>query len=314
MRPSPNEARASALSQAATRFLDLLRLENASANTLAAYRADLNSFVAYFSPAGAAPPDPREIDRAAIREYMADQFARGASRATVARKLAALRSFFQFLVREGALVSNPAKLVATPKIPKKLPAVMTPEQANALVDSITADGEESADRAARDRVIFELLYGCGLRVSELERLETGDIDFSERWLRVRGKGRKERDVPFGQKAGQALERYLPVRARLAGERGERALLLHRWGGKVRRLTARSIRRIVKRRAMELSGDSAMHPHALRHAFATHLLGEGADLRAIQELLGHASLSTTQRYTQLSLERLLEVYDQAHPKA
>jgi integrase/recombinase XerC len=208
-----------------------------------------------------------------------------------------------------------AKLVATPKIPKDLPLVMTPEQTNNLIDAVAespADGNKDATerfpaRIPRDRVIFELLYGSGLRVAELVGLDREDFDWKERWIRVRGKGRKERLVPFGKRAAEALEIYMG----LCGHEKQQAVLLNARGG---RLTTRSVDRIVKRYAMRVSGDPSLHPHSLRHAFATHLLSDGADLRAIQELLGHASLSTTQKYTQLSLEKLMEVYDRSHPKA
>ena len=292
------------------RYLDSLRRKDASPRTIRAYQIDLEQFVGYL-------PDIEKVDRLAVREWMSDRFADGATKSTVARKLAAVRSFFQFLVKEGALDSNPARLVSTPKLPKNLPPVPTAEEMNRLVDSVAPADEKdgSQDRIVRDRAIFELLYGCGLRVAELEGLDLEDFDWRERWIRVRGKGRKEREVPFGEKAAQALERYLEVRRKeLPPNHEEPALFVHRWGGKLRRLTARSIERIVKRYGLSETGDSSLHPHTLRHAFATHLLGEGADLRAIQELLGHANLSTTQKYTQLSLEQLMAVYDKAHPKA
>jgi integrase/recombinase XerC len=251
-----------------------------------------------------------------IREFMAARYGRGNANRSVARKLSAVRALFEFLVREGTVAANPAKLVATPKTPKTLPLVLTPEQANNLIDAVAdtpaASGngdvpKRFAARIPRDRVIFELLYGSGLRVAELVGLDLEDFDWMERWIRVRGKGRKERLVPFGKRAAEALERYLEVR----GHEKQRAVLLNERGG---RLTTRSVDRIVKDYSLRVSGDPSLHPHSLRHAFATHLLSDGADLRAIQEMLGHASLSTTQKYTQLSLEKLMEVYDRAHPKA
>jgi integrase/recombinase XerC len=314
MKPLPPELLATESGAAAGRFLDSLRRSAASEHTLSSYASDLRQFLDHFQPA---PPAPREFDRLSIREFMAECYRCGASNRTVARKLAALRSFFQHLIREGAVDRNPAKLVSTPKTPKTLPAVMAAEQANDLIESVVySEGRDRfPDKVARDRVIFELLYGCGLRASELAGLNVDDFDWAERWVRVRGKRRKEREVPFGSKAASALERYLEVRASAAaGADCGGALLLHRWGGEARRLSARSIQRIVKRYALAFCGDPSLHPHALRHAFATHLLGDGADLRAIQELLGHSNLSTTQRYTQLSLEKLMEVYDKAHPKA
>jgi len=301
-------------------YLGSMARRNSSTHTLSAYRSDLVSFLRYLTPPQGAPPKPEAIDRLTVREYMGDQFHRGASRPTVARKLAALRSFFQHLVRQGVLSKNPARLVSTPKASKDLPATPTAERANAIVDSIGEQPNETSDpheaaRAVRDRLIFELLYGAGLRASELEGLNCDDVDLDQGWVRVRGKGRKERDVPFGGKARTALKAYLAMRARtLRDGEQEPALLIHRRGERLMRLSSRSIRRIVKKRAQELDGDPSLHPHALRHAFATHMLGEGADLRVIQELLGHANLSTTQRYTRLSLENLLEIYDRSHPKS
>lgn len=302
----------SELQRAADRFVDSLRRKNSSAHTIRNYSIDLEQFVLYCSPPGQAVPQPPQIDRLAIRAFVGERFRGGASARTVARKLASLRAFFNFLVREGTLQSNPAKLVATPKIPKTLPSVPTAEETNQLIDQMAG----AVGDAVRDRLVFELLYGCGLRVSELEGLNLADFDFGERWVRVRGKGRKERQTPYGSGVSDVLTRYLEERRKLfrPGEPQSDALLLHRWRGGPARLTDRTIRRIVKKYAVAFTGDPSMHPHTLRHAFATHLLGAGADLRAIQELLGHASLSTTQKYTQLSLERLMKVYDDAHPKA
>lgn len=301
--------RNSKLADAVERFLDSLARENASSHTRSSYASDLKQFVEYFSPPGETPPPPAEFDPLQIREFMGACYRRGNGNRSVARKLSALRAFFQFLVRQRVIAGNPARLVATPKIPKGLPVVMTPEETNQLIDSVACkeDRPHSPARLLRDRVIFELLYGCGLRVSELVALDLQDFDWNERWVRVRGKGRKERLVPFGKRAAEALKRYLAIR----GSDQQRALVLNFRGG---RLTARSVERIVKQYALLVCGDPTLHPHSLRHAFATHLLSDGADLRAIQELLGHASLSTTQKYTQLSLKELMEVYDRTHPKA
>lgn len=308
----------SELQLAAGRFVDSLRRKNSSAHTIRNYSIDVEQFVLYCSPPGQAVPLPKEIDRLAIRAFIGDRFRGGASSRTVARKLASLRSFFTFLIREGSVQVNPAKLVATPKLPKTLPSVPTAEETNRLIDRLAeAEGQAGADaNALRDRLIFELLYGCGMRISELEGLNVSDFDFGERWVRVRGKGRKERQIPYGKGVAEVLTRYLETRREFLtpGDPHTDALLLHRWRGQAARLTNRSLRRIVKKYAVAFTGDPSMHPHTLRHAFATHLLGAGADLRAIQELLGHASLSTTQKYTQLSLERLMQVYDEAHPKA
>jgi len=202
---------------------------------------------------------------------------------------------------------NVARLVRTPKAPQKLPEVLTPDQVNGLLDGVAA-GKLERPHPARDRAIFELLYGCGVRVSELAGLNLEDVDRTERWLRVSGKGRKQRQVPLPGKAAEALERYLSERPVV---RDEPAVFLnHRRG----RLTDQGIRGIVKLYATFVNGDPSIHPHSFRHAYATHLLADGADLRAIQELLGHARLSTTQKYTQVSLTDLMAVYDKAHPKA
>jgi integrase/recombinase XerC len=226
------------------------------------------------------------------------------------RKLASVRSLFKFLLRDGVVAVNAARLVRTPKAPKSLPVVMTAEQTNTLVDAIPGAADKlERPYPARDLAIFELLYGCGLRISELVGLNLDDFDLGDRWIRVRGKGRKERQVPYATKAAQALQRYMS--ARQPAVAGERALFLNHRG---HRLTDRGARGIVKFYARMISGDSSIHPHSLRHAYATHLLSDGADLRAIQELLGHAQLSTTQKYTQVSLADMMAVYDKAHPKA
>lgn len=298
---------ASALELAIENFLAELARQNASPHTLAAYGADLRQFLAYFSPPQLPPPDPAEFDAWKIREWMAWLFEQEIGALSVRRKLAAVRALFRHLVRQGRIPLNPARLVRTPKAPKKLPAVPTAEQTNALIDQVAADQRERPC-PERDLALFELLYGCGLRISELLGLNLEDIDRHERWLRVRGKGRKERLVPYGGKAAAALERYLAVRQSAPGER---ALMLNFRG---RRLTARGAHWIIRRYALALAGDPSLHPHSFRHAYATHLLAEGADLRAIQELLGHARLSTTQKYTQVTLQDLMAVYDRAHPKA
>jgi integrase/recombinase XerC len=289
------------------RFLEELKRNNVSPHTLAAYGSDLAQFLEYFSPPGTAPPAPKDFAVWQIREWLGNLYSHKLTAISMRRKLAALRAFFRFLAREGAIDINPARLVRTPKAPIRLPDVMTEEQVNGLLDGVLA-GKLPRRHPSRDVALFEFLYGCGLRVSELVGLDLADIDRSERWLRVRGKGRKERQVPYGAKAEAALERYLPERkARPA----EMALFVNHRGS---RLTARGVHLIVKLYATFLSGDSSVHPHSFRHAYATHLLADGADLRAIQELLGHARLSTTQKYTQVSLTDLIAVYDRAHPKA
>ncbi len=288
------------------RFLESRRRENVSEHTLRAYEADLKQFCEYLSAKVNQPLDAGQMDLLTLRGWLADLYRRNLSPVSLRRKLAALRSFFRFLVREGITEVNTARLLATPKAPATLPRVMTAEQTNNLLDA--AAGREERLHLARDVAILELLYGCGLRVSELTGMNLEDIDSEQGWLRVRGKGRKERQVPFPSKAGEALQRYLAQRKSAPGEP---AVFLNRQGGRV---SDRTVRYIVKFYATLLAGDSSIHPHSFRHAYATHLLSDGADLRAIQELLGHARLSTTQRYTRVTLADLMAVYDRSHPKA
>lgn len=325
------------MKDALEKFARHLRDErNASLHTLRNYRSDLAQFCDYLNPPGARRRGPvalAKVDHRLIREYIGHLHAERLEKASIARKLAALRSFFKFCVREGILKQNPARLVATPKLPRRIPAVLSAEEVNAFLDQLArleaapedaprrrrpgASEEESRLLLRRDRAILELLYASGLRVSELTGLDLGDLDRDEQILRVRGKGRKERIVPFGAKAAAALAAYWPVRAALlAAARPERggdppAVFLNYAG---RRLTPRSVGRIVKKYLRLVNVHWDLHPHSLRHAFATHLLADGADLRAIQELLGHRSLSTTQKYTHASIRQLMEVYDKAHPRA
>lgn len=295
----------SELTQAIDRYLDSLRQANASPHTLRNYSTDLSQFTDYFSPPGSDPSPPSGIDSLLLREWLGSLYQRGLDPISIRRKLSSVRSLYKFLLREGTISFNPAKLVRTPKGAKRIPSVPTAEQTNTLVDGVGAD---TLDRPhpERDLLLFELLYGCGLRISELVGLNLGDFDLRERWILVRGKGRKERQTPYGSKAASALENYLAVR-----DSGEPALFLNHHGA---RLSDRGARGIVKLYARLLTDDSSLHPHSLRHAYATHLLADGADLRAIQELLGHARLSTTQKYTQVSLTDLMAVYDRSHPKA
>jgi integrase/recombinase XerC len=289
------------------RYVQELERRGVSVHTVRAYAADLAQFLEYLSPPESPPPEPQAVDVLILREWLVGLYGQNLATVTIRRKLAAVRGLFGFLRREGVVKANVGRLVSTPKAPQRVPEVMTPGQANALVDGVGTDKPERPF-PARDRAIFELLYGCGVRVSELAGIDLGDIDRSERWLRVRGKGRKERQVPMPGKAAEALERYLCERPVI---RDQSALFLNHRDG---RLTDRGIRGIVKFYATLLSGDPSIHPHSFRHAYATHLLADGADLRAIQELLGHARLSTTQKYTQVSLTNLMAVYDSAHPKA
>jgi integrase/recombinase XerC len=288
------------------RYLEELARTNASPHTLSAYRGDLEQFLEFLSPPDLAPPELAAIDMLLLREWLVWLYGQNLTPVSIRRKLAAVRGLFKFLRREGLVQTNFARLLSTPKAPQKLPEVMTAEQANALVDGVPGDLERPYP--ARDRAIIELLYGCGLRVSEAAGLNLDDLDRSQGWLRVRGKGRKERQVPLPGKAAETLERYLEERP-LAPD--QRAIFLNGRGG---RLSDRGIRGIVKFYATYVSGDSSIHPHSFRHAYATHLLAAGADLRAIQELLGHARLSTTQKYTKVTLTDLMSVYDKAHPRA
>ena len=289
------------------RYFEELARECASVHTICAYKADLCQFLSFFARPGLTPPALLEFDQLAFREWMADLYGQNLSKPTIRRKLSAVRAFFEYCLRQGAIKLNRAKLITTPKMPKKLPAVPTEAQANGLIDQIQA-GKLERPMPERDLALFELLYGCGLRISELVGSNVGDFDLSEGWVRVRGKRKKERQVPIPGAALAALRRWLDARR---PAEGELAVFVNHRGG---RLTDRGARGIVKMYSIALAGDSALHPHSLRHAYATHLLSAGADLRAIQELLGHASLSTTQKYTQLSLSDLMNVYDKAHPRA
>lgn len=289
------------------RYLQDLARAGASSHTITAYSADLGELLEYLSPPESEPPAPPAIDLLVLREWLLWLYNKENTAVTIRRKLAAVRGLFKFMLREGIVTVNIARMVRTPKAPKKLPEVMTPEQVNTLIDGVATNKMERP-HPARDRAIFELLYGCGIRVSELAGLNLDDIDRAEGWLRVRGKGRKERQVPLPGKAAEALGRYLAERPVL---RDEGAVFLNHHD---RRLTARGVAWIVKFYATYINGDPSVHPHSFRHAYATHLLSDGADLRAIQELLGHARLSTTQKYTQVSLTDLMAVYDKAHPKA
>jgi len=292
--------------KAVAKFVRALWERNASPHTIKAYMRNLAQFAEYAGPQGWA-----DIDHVLIRGYLSNLYERGLSKTSVARSLAALRSLYRWLAQEGEVVQNPAALVATPKLPKKLPRVPTIEEVNSVLDSAMP---ESSAFAERDQVILELLYGCGIRNSELIDINLDDIRWSQEILLVRGKGRKERYVPFGDSAKAALQAYLPARQRLLDETRrttERALLVNLRGS---RLTTRSVGRIVKQIAVARGLSPDVHPHTLRHAFGTHMLEEGADLRAIQELLGHERLATTQRYTQLTVKHVMEVYDRTHPHA
>jgi len=291
----------------------LSRERGASPHTLRAYERELHSFTAYLVQTFGAGVEVKRIEHQHIRAYLGTLYEKGLSKASAARSLAAIRSWFKWLAKGGYVEQSPAALVATPKLPKHLPRVPTIEQMNRAVDGAM---DESAAWPERDRVIFELLYGCGIRNAELVGIDLKDIHWANEAILVRGKGRKERYVPLGDAAAQALRSYLPLReTRLlaAGKQAEALLLSARLRGNGR-LTTRSVGRIVKALAIANGLPAEVHPHTLRHAFGTHMLEEGADLRAIQELLGHERLSTTQRYTQLAVGQVAEVYDRTHPRA
>ena len=291
--------------KATDQFLRVLRERNASAHTIKSYAGDLENFANYVGAR-----DWNSIDHVAIRGFLSRLYEKRLSKASMARSLAAVRSLYRWLSQEGVVEQNPAKLVSTPKLPKKLPRVPTIEEMNAVLDGAMP---EVAAFPERDRLLLELLYGCGIRNSELTGINVDDIRTSAEAILIRGKGKKERYVPFGGSAASALREYLPTRQRIIAETKKTtpALLINQRGG---RLTVRSVGRIVKKIAVAKGLSPDVHPHTLRHAFGTHMLEEGADLRAIQEMLGHERLSTTQRYTQLSMKHVLAVYDQTHPRA
>ena len=305
------------MQQLVEQFLEHLRYErNVSVHTLRNYRIDLEQFLAHLagpeSNKKRATPSVEEIDHLTIREWLASLHSAQKSKSSIARKLAALRTFFQFLVREGLLELNPAKLVSTPRQEKKLPNHLSVEEAVRFIES----PDTQTDLGKRDRAMLELMYATGVRVAELTTMNLGDIDFRSQLIRVTGKRRKQRVVPFGDPAGDALRSYLKIREKFlfnapVSTRDEEALFLNYQGT---RITTRSVGRMVDKYIRLCAGMHNISPHALRHSFATHLLDSGADLRDIQELLGHARLSTTQVYTHVSMEKLIEVYDKAHPKA
>lgn len=297
----------SALGEAILEYLGELAREGASAHTLRNYGVDLRQFELYFTRPGLAPPEPAEFDQWQLREWLADLHGQGLSKVTIRRKLAAVRGMFDYQLRRGRIGVNRAKLLTTPKMPQKLPEVPTEQQTNGLIDEIAADKLERP-MPKRDLALFEMLYGCGLRISEAVGMDLADLDLTEGWVKVRGKRKKERQVPLPRRALSAMKAWIEERTPVAGVA---AVFVNHHGG---RLSDRGARGIVKMYAVALSGDAGLHPHSLRHAYATHLLTAGADLRAIQELLGHASLSTTQKYTKLSLKDLMKVYDESHPRA
>jgi len=333
------------MKQSIDKFLEYLRaVRNASPHTITNYSKDLQQFLEYLTPPGERTPGLAQINHQILREYVGHLHETGLEKSSVARKLAALRSYFKYCVRQGLLKENPARLVPTPKLPKRIPTVLSAEELGGFLDQLAEIRNPQRARKtrkpragfvsatlspglrkledslllSRDRAILELLYAAGLRVSELTGLNLVDVDQKDQVVRVLGKGRKERIVPYGGKAAQALSAYWPIRERLLRENrrnfeqpDSRPVFLNYKGT---RLTERSVGRIVKKYVKLVNVNWDLHPHSLRHAFATHLLADCADLRAIQELLGHQSLSTTQKYTHASIRQLMDIYDKAHPHA
>jgi integrase/recombinase XerC len=302
--PAPEHKR-TVVEKAVDEFLRTLRERNSSPHTIKAYAGDLDNFSSYVGSR-----EWRSIDHLTIRGFLSHLYDKKLEKASIARSLAAVRSLYRWLAQEGVVEQNPAALVSTPKLPKKLPRVPTIEEMNSVLDG---EMPEVAAFPEREHLMFELLYGCGIRNSELVGINTDDIRLSTEAILIRGKGKKERYVPFGDSVKSALARYLPARQQLLGGKKKvtQSLLVNRRGGS---LTTRSVGRIVKKIAVARGLSPDVHPHTLRHAFGTHLLEEGADLRAIQEMLGHQRLSTTQRYTQLSMKHVMDVYDRTHPRA
>src|SRR3981189_1209375 len=339
------------MNEAIAKYLEYLQsVKNSSPHTILNYRKDLEQFLAYLSPPGARPPALTGVTHHMIREFVAHLHDHGLAKSSIARKLAALRSFFKYCVREGMLNESPARLVPTPKLPKRIPSILSAEEMNSFLNHLAEMGgslpkgrnkskkewvpvdaralrnqpklREEGLLLRRDRALLELLYAAGMRVSELTSLDFVDIEQKGRVLRVTGKGNKERIVPYGTKAQEALDKYWPLREQLllqtSGGYASSTATPYSEAGFLnyagRRLTQRSVGRIVKKYVRLVNMNWDLHPHSLRHAFATHLLADGADLRAIQELLGHQSLSTTQKYTHASIRQLMEIYDKAHPHA
>ena len=288
-------------------FLKHMRAErNCSEHTALGYGKDLAKFQEFLAP----NVSWRDVDHVMIRAFLSELYEKGLSKPSVARALAAVRSIYKWLAIEGKVKQNPAALVSSPKLPKRLPRVPSIEEMNSVLDTKMP---EQASFPEREALMFELLYGSGIRNSELVGMNLEDVRLREEAILVRGKGKKERFVPLSESAADALKQYLPKRNELLArfKRSHAALLVNQRG---ERLTTRSVGRIVKQIAVAKGLPADIHPHTLQHAFGTHMLAEGADLRAIQELLGHSRLSTTQRYTHLSTRQIVDVYDRTHPKA
>lgn len=309
--PAPSDG----LERSIARFAQHLAGERRASNhTVSAYASDLAQLASFVRDKQRGEASPKDVDKLVLRAWLGE-LSRTRSPGSIARKLASVRAFFRYLAREGEVSENPAELLATPRVRRKLPAFLSVDAAAEVMSAPAESPRGSESERARDRLMLELLYGSGLRVSELAGLNLDQISLERGELRVLGKGRKERIVPLGSAARAALEGYLPLRPELrhpkTGAQDPRALLLTRRGT---RLGVRRVQVLVQRYGATGAGRPDLHPHALRHTCATHMLEGGADLRAIQEMLGHSSLSTTQRYTHVSLEQLLGVYDRAHPLA
>lgn len=304
-------------SQLIDRFIDYLgRQKGYSGHTLRNYRTDLRMFAGFLHRREGLPADQQlegkveSIDSQVVREYLANLFVHF-KRSTIARKLSALRSFFGFLQKNGLMHANPATDLVSPKMQRTLPPYLTVDQVFRLLER----PDSAKPLGLRDLAVLEVLYSCGLRASEMEGLDVQSVDFDQRLVRVIGKGDRERIVPVGAQALKALRNYLAATQYLRKESGgsfkKQPLFVNFRGA---RLSARSIGRIIKRYARESALNSDISPHSMRHSFATHLLEGGADLRSVQEMLGHASLSTTQRYTHVTIDRLMAIYDKAHPRS
>ena len=324
-----DEAEPSEFGELTEQYLRMLQEERgASEHTYRAYARELRAFAAFLEQTLGQQRGVGAVDHLHIRTYLQALYERGLTKASVARALASVRSWFKWLAKEGRVDRNPASLVSTPKLPKHLPRVPSMEALNEVMNALgeagaeqkAGDEESSAVWPERDRVIFELLYGCGIRNSELVGIDLHDVKWSDEIVLVRGKGKKERYVPLGDEAAAALRGYLPQREAKLRSAGKGVLVEDgplmtniRMRGDCR-LTTRSVGRLVKAVALSRGLPADVHPHTLRHAFGTHMLEEGADLRAIQEMLGHERLSTTQRYTQLTVGQVQRVYDETHPRA
>jgi len=310
--PAPVQDPLGAQIDAFLRYLEFER--RSSGHTVAAYRRDLESLVGFLRERSQGRASVDDIDKLTLRTWMAGESKRLKS-VSLARRLAAVRSFMTFLERRGNLSTNPARQIKVPRLRRPLPMFLSPAAADVLMQAPHAATRAPTPRSLRDTLALELLYGAGLRVSELALLNLGDVSLARREIRVLGKGKKERSVPLGSAAARACERYLERRGELAHPKSQyldpQALLLSSRG---KRLSVRWIQRFTARYGLTAVGRPDLHPHALRHSCATHMLEGGADLRLIQEFLGHQSLSTTERYTHLSLDKLLGVYDRSHPLA